>query len=178
MSTRIGIVISSVRPTRVGPAVARWVAEQAPEGVDVEIIDLAEVDLPFLPEPKLPAEGDYQEESTKAWSERVRGFDGLVLTVAEYNGGYTASLKNAIDTLFAEWNDLPIGLVGYGFGGGARAMKALEPVLETVKAVRVDGPNLRFNEEISMSGEALESAPADAVREVFEQVVAKVPARV
>lgn len=176
--THIGIVISTTRPTRVGDQVAEWIAAQAPEGVQTEIVDLQVEDLPFLAEPKKPAEGDYTLDTTRAWSERVSSFDGMILTVAEYNGGYTAQLKNAIDTLYAEWNDMPVGVVGYGWGGAARAVNALQPVLETVKAERIDGPGLSFTQHLSPEGDFLEAAPAAEVRELFEQIAAKVPATV
>ena len=108
---KIGIVVSSSRPTRIGHQVAQWVRSLAPEGVEADIIDLAEVDLPFLAEPEQPATGNYSMPSTVAWSERVRSYDALILTVPEYNAGYPAVLKNAIDTLHAEWNGVPIGVI-------------------------------------------------------------------
>lgn len=170
---KIGIVISSTRPNRIGPNVAHWVAAQAPEGVEVEIIDLAEVRLPFLYEPKQPSEGDYVVPSTQAWAERINGLDAVILTVAEYNGGYTAPLKNAIDSLYAEWNDKPVGLVGYGWGAGARAVNALTPVLETVKAERVDGPGLAFQTHLTLEGDILEAAPADEVAALYQTLSEK-----
>lgn len=175
---KIGIVISSTRPTRVGPAVARWIADQAPAGFQLDIVDLAEVDLPFLAEPKLPAMGDYTQESTQAWSERVQQYDAMIFAVAEYNGGYTAPLKNAIDTLYAEWEAMPIGLVGYGFGGGARAVRALEPVLSTVKAEKIDGPELAFGTALTPEGDFLPEAPAAQVADLYLMLRDRVPARV
>ena len=175
---RIGIVISSTRPTRIGDKVAAWVAQQAPEGVDAQLVDLREVDLPFMDEPAKPAMGDYVHETTTAWGEVVSGFDAMIFLVAEYNGGYTAQLKNAIDTLYAEWHDLPIGVVGYGYGGAARAITALATVLDSVKTRRVPGPGLLIGEHLSEDGEILDAAPAAEVRELFEQVRAQVPALV
>lgn len=175
---RIGVVVTSTRPTRIGDKVAAWITEQAPEGVQAELVDLREVELPFLHEPAQPAMGDYSLETTKAWSELVSSFDALILAVAEYNGGYTAQLKNAIDTLYAEWTDLPIGIVGYGYGGAARAVAALEPILLNVKAVPVQGPGLVFGQHLSLEGEVLEAAPADEVRALFEAVREQVPALV
>jgi NAD(P)H-dependent FMN reductase len=175
MSTpRIGIVVSTTRPGRIGPKVARWVADLAPYGVRAEVVDLAEVDLPFLADRAMPAQGDYDQPSTLAWSEKVRGLDGLILTVAEYNGGYPAVLKNAIDTLHAEWNGLPVGVVGYGWGGGAAATGALATVLDRLRTVRLDGPGLRFGEDLSPEGDILAAAPEDAVRGLYDQVVAAV----
>ena len=139
---------------------------------------LAELALPFLDEPAKPAMGDYVHETTRAWGEQVSNFDAMIFVVAEYNGGYTAQLKNAIDTLYAEWNDLPIGVVGYGYGAAARAVTALEPVLATVKAIQVPGPGLVITQHVSADGEILDAAPADEVRALFEQVQAQIPALV
>lgn len=171
-SPKIGIVVSSSRPTRIGPKVAQWMSELAPYGTQVEIIDLAVVNLPFLAEPELPAKGEYTLASTTAWSETVRGFDGLILAVPEYNAGYPAVLKNAIDTLHAEWNELPIGVVGYGWGGAASATAQLGQVLDRVKAVRLDGPALKFGEDLTPEGQILDAAPEDAVRGLYDQVTA------
>jgi len=172
MSThRIGIVVSSSRPSRIGHRVASWVASFAPEGTEVEIVDLAEIDLPFLAEPEQPAAGNYTMASTVAWSEKVKSFDGLVITVPEYNAGYPAVLKNAIDTLHAEWNGLPIGVVGYGWGAAAGAVRQLGEVLERVQAVTLVGPGLTFGTELTPEGEILEAAPADEIRGLFDRVV-------
>lgn len=176
MTTRkIGIVVSSSRPTRIGHKVADWVAAQAPEGVDAEIVDLAEVGLPHLADPETPRMGNYVEASTIAWAERIGGFDGLVVTTPEYNGGYPAILKNAIDTLFAEWNGLPVGVVGYGWNAATDATRQLGEVLARVEAVVVPGPGLKFGEALSPEGEFLEGAPAAEVTALFDQVLAAVP---
>lgn len=175
---KIGIVISSTRPSRIGHKVAQWVAEQAPEGVQVEIVDLAEVALPFLADPSHPKMGEYTEPTTIAWAETVSSYDAMIITLAEYNGGYPAPLKNAIDTLFAEWNEKPIGVIGYGWGAAARAVTAIEPVLATVQAVQVPGPGLSFNTELGMDGEILADAPAAEVAALYGELAAKVPASV
>ena len=179
MSTsKIGIVVSSTRPTRIGHQVARWVASLAPEGTDVDIIDLAEVDLPFLAEPEQPATGNYTQPSTIAWSERVRGYDALVITVPEYNAGYPAVVKNAIDTLHAEWNGLPVGVVGYGWGAAAGAVRQLGEVLDRVQAVSLPGPGLSFGADLTPEGEILDAAPADDVRSLYNQVLTAVREKV
>lgn len=178
MSSRIGIVISSSRPTRIGPKVAEWVASLAPEGVDVELVDLAEINLPFLAEPEQPAAGNYTLDSTVAWSERIEGYDALVIPVPEYNAGYPAVLKNAIDSLHAEWNGKPIGVIGYGWGAAAGAARQLGEVLDRVQAVHLPGPGLTFGQDFSPEGDVLEAAPADAVRGLYAQVVAAVREKV
>ncbi len=169
---KIGVIVSTTRPARIGPKVARWVCELAPYGTEAEIVDLAAIGLPFLADGAMPAEGEYDQPSTIAWSERVRGYDALILTVAEYNGGYPAVLKNALDTLHAEWKGLPVGVVGYGWGGAAAATGALATVLDRLQTVRLDGPGLRFGEDLTPEGEILEAAPEDAVRGLYDQLVA------
>lgn len=179
MSTqKIGIVISSSRPARIGPKVADWVSTLAPEGTEVEVIDLAEVDLPFLAEPEQPATGNYTMPSTSRWSEQVRSYDGLIFTVPEYNAGYPAVLKNAIDTLHAEWNGLPIGVIGYGWGAAANAVNQIGEVLDRVQAAKLSGPGLSFGQHLTPEGEILEAAPAEDVRGLYDQVLAAVREKV
>lgn len=173
-SHKIGIVISSSRPTRIGPSVARWISELAPYGTEVDVIDLAEVDLPFLAEPELPATGNYTLPSTIAWSERIRQYDGLIVALPEYNAGYPAVVKNAIDSLHAEWNGLPIGIIGYGFGAAASSVNQFGEVLDRVQALRLEGPGLKFGEDITPEGQILDAAPEDGVRGLYDQVLAAV----
>lgn len=171
-SRKIGIVVSSTRPTRIGPKVADWVAAQAPGRADVDIIDLAEVGLPFIADPDSPRLGNYVEPTTIAWAERISGYDGLVVALPEYNGSYPAVLKNAFDTLYAEWNDLPIGVVGYGWGAAADAAELLGRLLGRLQAVHLPGPGLKLGEHLTTEGEILDPAPADEVRALFDQVLA------
>ncbi|WP_238695297.1 NADPH-dependent FMN reductase [Ornithinimicrobium flavum] len=175
---RIGIVVSSTRPTRIGPRVAAWVAEHAPEGVEAEIVDLAELDLPFLSDLNHPKLADYTEPSTIAWSETVQRYDALIVAVPEYNASYPAPLKNAIDSIYVEWDGKPIGVVGYGWGGAARAVTALVPVLAHVKAVPVVGPGLSFTTHLTPEGEMLDAAPAGELVELYAALEAMVPATV
>lgn len=175
---KIGIVVSSTRPTRIGPQVASWVAQHAPEGVQAEVVDLAEVGLPFLTDLHHPKMADYTEPTTIAWSETVRGYDALIVTVAEYNASYPAPLKNAIDSLYVEWEDKPVGVVGYGWGGAARAVAALVPVLSHVKAVPVEGPGLSFTTHLTPEGELLDAAPVAELATLYAAIEARVPAHV
>lgn len=133
----IGIIVGSTRPVRIGPQLAEQVAEQiraaAPQDT-VDIIDLRELDLPFLNEPKMPALGDYQHDHTKEWGRRVGDLDGVILLTPQYNGGIPAPLKNAIDTIYAEWNGLPTLVVSYGARGGQMAADALKNVFLITQA--------------------------------------------
>jgi NAD(P)H-dependent FMN reductase len=126
------IILGSTRPGRVGLPVARWFEQQAREhgGFEVALVDLAELDLPLLDEPKHPRLQDYAHDHTRRWSEMVQTADAFVLVTSEYNHSYPAPLKNAIDYLHHEWVDKPVGFVSYGgVAAGTRALQALKPVV-------------------------------------------------
>lgn len=140
---RIAIVVGSTRPGRRGDQVARWVYEvasaRASRTPDVEytVVDLADMDLPLLDEPLPAAIGGYQHEHTRRWADQVARFDGFVFVTPEYNHAMPAALKNAIDYLFAEWNDKAAGFVSYGLNGGVRAVEQLRLTLAEVKVACV-----------------------------------------
>ncbi|HAS10310.1 MAG TPA: NADPH-dependent FMN reductase [Acidimicrobiaceae bacterium] len=130
------VIVASTRPGRVGRTVAEWFAAEAEghDGFDVELVDLAEVDLPLFDEPEHPRLQQYEHDHTRRWSETISRGDAFAFVMPEYNFGYNAALKNAIDFLWTEWNDKPVALVGYGgVSGGLRAMQLLKPVLTAVK---------------------------------------------
>lgn len=144
------VVIGATRPGRLGPTIARWftgIAEQH-GGFRVELVDLAEVALPLLDEPENPARGGaYHHDHTKAWSATVQRADTFVFVVPEYNNGYNAATKNAIDYLYHEWRDKTVGMVSYGgnVGAGTRAVQALKQVFLAVKAMPVhESVNIPF----------------------------------
>jgi NAD(P)H-dependent FMN reductase len=125
--TRIGIILGSTRPNRNGEQVARWVYDIAARRTDAEfeLVDLRDYPLPHLDEPLPPAMGQYQNEHTRQWAEKIASFDGFVIVTPEYNHSTSGVLKNAIDYLFAEWNNKAVGFVSYGGVGGARAAEHL-----------------------------------------------------
>jgi NAD(P)H-dependent FMN reductase len=134
--TRIAIIIGSTRPGRRGEAVAQWVHTHASQRSDVEfeLVDIADYELPLLDEPANPVavamgRAEYIKPHTKAWSAKIASFDGFVFVTPEYNHATSAALKNAIDYLFAEWNNKAAGFVGYGGAGGARAVENLRLVM-------------------------------------------------
>jgi NAD(P)H-dependent FMN reductase len=133
---KLMIVIASTRPGRVGLPVARWFTERANEhgAFDVQVVDLAELELPFLDEPHHPRMRRYTKDHTHEWSEMVDGADAFVFVTSEYNHGYPASLKNAIDYLNHEWKDKPVGFVSYGgVSAGTRAVQQLKQVVTAIK---------------------------------------------
>jgi NAD(P)H-dependent FMN reductase len=136
---RIGIIIGSTRPGRVGADVARWVHERARQRQDAQfdLVDLADFDLPLLDEPVPPSQGQYSKPHTRAWAAAIAGYDAFVFVTPEYNHGTSGALKNAIDFLYAEWNNKAAGFVGYGSAGGTRAVEHLRLVMAEVQVATV-----------------------------------------
>jgi NAD(P)H-dependent FMN reductase len=130
------IVIGSTRPGRVGGAVAQWFYDLALayEGFEVELVDLAQMNLPLFDEPHHPMRRQYVHEHTKHWSQIVSRADALVFVIPEYNHSMNAAIKNAVDYLYHEWRYKPFGLVCYGGGArGLRAAQALKLSLVSLK---------------------------------------------
>lgn len=137
---RLMIVIGSTRPGRAGISVAEWFIGRAENHgkFDVEVRDLAELNLPMLDEPNHPRLRRYTHAHTREWSARVDAADAFVFITPEYNHGYPAALKNAIDYLHWEWADKPVGFVSYGgVAAGTRALQQLKPVVSVLKLVPV-----------------------------------------
>ena len=136
---KIGIIIGSTRPGRVGEAVAKWVFEQSKSRSDAEfeLIDIKDYDLPILDEPVPAAAQQYTKEHTKKWAAKIAELDGFLFVTPEYNHSTSAALKNAIDFLFLEWNNKAAGFVSYGSIGGARAVEALRPIMAQLKIADV-----------------------------------------
>ncbi len=127
---RIAIILGSTRPNRNGEQVAKWAYEIASQRSDAEfeLVDLRDYPLPHLDEPLPPSMGQYQNEHTRQWAEKIASFDGFVFVTPEYNHSTSGVLKNAIDFLYAEWNNKAVGFVSYGAVGGARAAEHLRLV--------------------------------------------------
>ncbi|MEU4549283.1 NADPH-dependent FMN reductase [Nonomuraea dietziae] len=128
---RVAVIIGSTRPGRNGEAVARWVHDLAVRRGDAEfeIVDLKEVGLPHLDEAMPPSMGVYEHPHTRAWAETIASFDAYVFVTPEYNHSISGALKNAIDFLYAEWNDKAAAFVSYGSAGGVRAVEHLRLIM-------------------------------------------------
>lgn len=131
-SDRIAVVIGSTRPTRICAGIAEWVMDVAQQGSPLryELIDLAEINLPFLDEPLKAALHQYEHAHTRAWSQIVSAYNGFVFVFPQYNWGYPAPLKNALDFLYYEWHDRPATSVTYGTRGGNRGAQQFHSVME------------------------------------------------
>src|ERR1039457_6183019 len=128
---KIAIIIGSTRPGRKADAVAKWVHEIAKKRSDAafEIVDIKDYKLPLLDEPAPPSMGHYSQPHTTTWSAKIAAFDAYVFVTPEYNHSPSGALKNAIDYLYAEWNNKVAGFVGYGSAGGTRAVENLRLVI-------------------------------------------------
>jgi NAD(P)H-dependent FMN reductase len=182
---RVAVVVGSTRTNRICGAVTAWTVEHlsASNSLRYEIVDLATVGLPMLDEPFPAASGRYEHEHTRSWSRLVDSFDAFVFVFPQYNWGYPAPLKNALDFLYHEWAAKPAALVTYGTRGGGRAAAQLRQVLQGLHMRPLDqGVELRLGPD-DMDGEgqpldlATSLAPfADAVRAVDDQLVVSLAA--
>lgn len=129
---KIKIIIGSTRQGRFSEKPAQWIFEEAKklEDVEVELLDLRDYNMPFFDSPISPsmAQGKYENEVVRKWSEKINDGDAFIVVTPEYNHGYPAVLKNAMDVIYPEWNRKPIGFVSYGSAMGARSVEQLRQV--------------------------------------------------
>ncbi|HTW12251.1 MAG TPA: NADPH-dependent FMN reductase [Solirubrobacteraceae bacterium] len=137
---RVAVVIGSTRPARICPGIAGWAQRvlAQTDTVSYELLDLAAVDLPLLDEPLMAALGDYRNAHTQAWSRLVSAYDGFIWVFPQYNWGYPAVVKNAIDYLYEEWRDKPASTVTYGTRGGNLGADQLRQILMSVHMQPLD----------------------------------------
>ena len=139
--TNIAVILGSSHPGRRGEQVARWVFDHAARRGDVEaefeLVDLLDHPLPHLDEPLPPSMGQYRNAHTQNWAATIAHFDGFVFVTPEYNHSTSGVLKNAIDFLYAEWNNKAMGVVSYGTAGGTRAAEHLRLIAGELKMADV-----------------------------------------
>ncbi len=128
MSLKLNVIVGSTRPGRRGLAVGQWLAEHA-AGLgtfDVELVDLAQFNLPLLDEAAHPVMQRYEHEHSQRWSASVASADAYVFVTPEYNYFPPASLVNALQVVMREWGRKVSGVVSYGgISGGLRAAQQL-----------------------------------------------------
>lgn len=138
---QIAIILGSTRPGRRGDPVARWVLQQANAlqraDLQFELVDIATYNLPLLDEAVPPSQGRYEHAHTRVWADSIARFDGFIFVTPEYNHGTSGALKNALDYLYAEWNDKAAGFVSYGSAGGTRAVEQLRLVMAELQIADV-----------------------------------------
>jgi NAD(P)H-dependent FMN reductase len=130
---KIQVILGSTRPQRQSEKIGRWVLEQTSRdsALELELIDLKDWPLPFYQEESglTSLKGELSIDLAKKWQEKVKEADGYIIVTPEYNHGYSAILKNALDYAYYEWNNKPIAFVSYGgSAGGSRAVEQLRQV--------------------------------------------------
>lgn len=132
---RFGLIVGSTRPRRFAQIPAEWLLAGAADRADfrLDVLDLREIDLPFLDESFPPAMLYGAYAKANAWRQRLAQCDGFIATVAEYNRDPTAVLKNAFDSAFTEWQRKPMAFAGYGTTGAARAIRQLHGIAVELK---------------------------------------------
>jgi len=136
LNTKLLVIIASTRPGRLGLPIANWAISEIEKdgGFEVDVADLALMDLPMLDEPNHPFHRNYTKPHTIAWSKRVDAADAILIVTPEYNHGMPGSLKNAMDFLYHEWNYKPVAFVSYGgMSGGMRSVQMAKQVATTQK---------------------------------------------
>jgi len=151
----VQVILGSVRTGRLCPDIAAWVAAigRAATGLNYELVDLADWPLPMGDEPAIPAHGGYTQEHTQAWSRKIAAADAFVFVTPQYNWGYPAALKNAIDHLYVEWRGKPVAIVSYGGHGGGKCAAQLRQVTEGLKMRTVaEMPGITLTHEMIQGG--------------------------
>lgn len=130
MAKKVQLIIGSTRQNRLSPTIASWIESQVAKNDDLEleVIDLKEVNLPFFDEPTPPSMAPGVSEAAIKWAAKISSADAFIILSPEYNAGYSAVLKNAIDYLKSEWHHRPVTIVTYGFGGGVSSAAQLKQV--------------------------------------------------
>jgi NAD(P)H-dependent FMN reductase len=175
------VIMGSIRAGRRCPAIASWVMDlgQTSTNIAFELIDLNDWPLPLDDEPGIPAMGSYAQEHTRNWSQKISSADCFVFVTPQYNWGYPAALKNALDHLFKEWAGKPAMIVSYGGHGGDKCAAQLRQVAEAMKMRMISTmPALTLARDMIESGAPVDPATSflgnqDEVRRAFGELVAE-----
>lgn len=134
------IITSTTRPGRKGIFVAEWITQLAKDAnkFNVELLDLAVINLPMMDEPNHPRLRQYQHEHTKQWSAKIESADAFIIVLSEYNFSIPAPIKNALDYLLNEWKYKPVAIVSYGgVSGGLRSTQMLKQVVTALNMMPI-----------------------------------------
>lgn len=175
MSKKLLVLTGSARPNTVSDALLPYfekaIAEH--EGVELEVAKVGDLNLPFYNAPMPPSAEDYEATDTnvKAWAEKVSGADAVIWLMPEYNHSITGIQKNAIDWLYKEWKDKPLGIVAYGFYEGKYVLESIQNVIDVVSPDVRHKAGLGLMKHINPDGtiaeeEAVATAVADTVKAV------------
>jgi len=136
MKPRLQIIVTSTRPGRNGPLMADWFKNYAIKDgrFEVELVDIADINLPLFDEPNHPIQGEYVHDHTKRWSAIADRGDSYVFVMPEYDGTPSSSFINAITYLAREWQYKAASFLSYGgVSGGASAVVVARHMLVRVR---------------------------------------------
>ncbi|TNC52944.1 NAD(P)H-dependent oxidoreductase [Rubellimicrobium rubrum] len=178
---KIALIISSTRDSRWADKPAQWALKhmQARDDIEVELVDLRDFDLPFFNEVASNAYVPTQDPRAVRWQQEIARFDGYVFLVAEYNRSITGALKNALDQDYINWGKKPMGVIGYGSVGAARAIEQLRLMAIELQMVPVRaGVHIGGSDFFRVSAynpnpepmEALDGILAGSVKDMLDQV--------
>jgi NAD(P)H-dependent FMN reductase len=149
-TTTVLVIVASMRARRIGAQVAQWVAGIGRTSLAekrLEILDLKDWPLPMDDEPGIPAGNIYEQAHTKAFGEKIASAQGFVFVTPQYNWGYPAPLKNALDHLYKEWSGKPALIVSYGSRGGGKCAAQLQQVLQGLHMKPVGRVGLKISRD-------------------------------
>jgi len=162
---RVALIVASTRTPRIGPAISKValgvIVPLLPKHITVTVVDLMDHPLPlYTADPIIPAglarpvpENAYADPATNAWSTLVQGFDAFIFLTPQYNWGYPASLKLALDALYHEWTAKPALVISYGNRGGGKSAGQLRQVLDGLHMrVCARGVELAFGQGHDLGG--------------------------
>ncbi|WP_328390958.1 NADPH-dependent FMN reductase [Nocardia sp. NBC_00416] len=163
---RLEVIVASVRPERFAPVVADWFvrAARARPEFDTGVLDLLDSALP----PDLT-----ETPETARFRDRLAAADAFAVVTSEYNHGYPASLKTALDSAKHEWRAKPIGFVSYGgLAGGLRAVEQLRQVVAEIHmvSVRESVSFHRARKQFDANGNTGDGAAIDAAERMLTQL--------
>jgi len=175
------LIMGSTRASRICPKIAGWVAGIGRSCNDYayEVVDLKDWPLPMDDEPGIPAMGGYAQAHTQAWSDKVAGADAVVFVTPQYNWGYPAPLKNALDHLYREWRGKPGAIVSYGGHGGGRCAEQLRQVLGALKMRLVaTAPGITLSDDVIQRGAPFDpdqdfKAHLESIKQAFAELGAQ-----
>lgn len=132
MAPKVLLIIGSTRPNRFADKPVAWILDRLKgrDDFELKILDLRDHPLPMYESAVSPARSgrDYPTEALARLGAAIDWADGFIIVSSEYNHGYPAVLKNALDSVFVEFNRKPVAFVSYGSVGGGRAVEQLRLV--------------------------------------------------
>lgn len=148
---QVKVIVGSTREGRFSEALVPWIdaALESREGIEHEVLDLRDYPMPFYEDSGSAASvtnGQYPNEVVREFAKKIDEADAFLITAPEYNHGYSAVLKNALDSIYGEWNQKAVAFVSYGSVGGGRVVEQLRAVAvelqmaSTRSAVHIQAP--------------------------------------